>query len=169
MNHTLRIEHTWDGQPLTHTELVELSYQITETGSLEVQIDSPFHGDPAPSVSPGSCWELWEYEVVELFLVGENGHYLELEFGPHGHYLALLLDGPRSVIRSQMTLTHNATVSDTRWRSHSIVPKDLLPTRIVKHNAFAIHGQGQERRYLAHSPLPGPKADFHQPQRFADC
>ena len=40
MNHTLRIEHTWE--TLTHTEIVELSYHITETGSLEVQ-----HGDRA--------------------------------------------------------------------------------------------------------------------------
>lgn len=169
MNHTLRIEHTWDGQPLAHTEIVVLSYHIAETGNLEIQIDAPFHGDPAPSATAGSLWGLWDFEVVELFLVDENGHYLELEFGPHGHYLALQLDAPRSVIRSQMPLTHDALVSKSRWQSLSIVPKELLPTKIVKHNAFAIHGQGKERKYLAHSPLPGPKTDFHQPQRFPDC
>ena len=169
MKHTLRIEHTWDGQPLTPSEVVVLRYHIAESGFLKIEIDAPFHGDPAPSTNAGSCWGLWEYEVVELFLVDENGHYLELEFGPHGHYLALQLDAPRSVLHSQMSLIHNAKMSESRWQSQSIIPKDLLPTRIVKHNAFAIHGRGQERRYLTHSPLPGPKADFHQPHRFPDC
>ena len=35
---------------------------------------------------------LWDYEVVELFLLNsDTEEYLELEFGPHGHYLAWVI------------------------------------------------------------------------------
>ena len=37
---------------------------------------------------------LWEYDVVECFLVGPDGRYLELELGAGGHFLALLFDAP---------------------------------------------------------------------------
>jgi len=32
---------------------------------------------------------------VEAFFLNEAGQYLELEFGPYGHYLVLLLNGVR--------------------------------------------------------------------------
>ena len=38
---------------------------------------------------------LWEYDVVECFVVGADGCYFELELGAGGHYLALAFDAPR--------------------------------------------------------------------------
>ena len=36
---------------------------------------------------------LWDYEVVELFFLSSTtGLYLEVEFGPHGQHLGLLLN-----------------------------------------------------------------------------
>ncbi|KAI2795361.1 hypothetical protein BLOT_016842, partial [Blomia tropicalis] len=31
--------------------------------------------------------KLYDYEVVEVFLLGSNEHYLEVELGPRGQYL----------------------------------------------------------------------------------
>ena len=42
---------------------------------------------------------LWEYDVVECFVVGADGRYFELELGAGGHYLALAFDAPRRRVR----------------------------------------------------------------------
>lgn len=47
-----------------------------------------YNDPPAPSSPPGATDELWEYEVVELFLMGSEQRYLEVEvcsFVSHTH------------------------------------------------------------------------------------
>lgn len=158
--------YTWDGQNIPKEEEVYFSLELLENGDLDIKIEAPFHDDPAPRGEKGSFWGLWEYEVAEIFLVGEDGHYTELEFSPHGHYLTLRLDAPRSVIAKEEFLQYQAKIIGTRWKGHSIVPKKLLPFSIHRVNCFAIHGQDEDRRYLTHWPLSGDKPDFHQPRYF---
>ncbi len=43
----------------------------------QVKIDAPYYQDPPPQDQPGSVWELWNFEVVEVFIVGRDNHYLE--------------------------------------------------------------------------------------------
>ena len=162
----LIIKYTWDGAILPKNEWVYFSLLFLQNGDLEINIHAPFYDDPAPIGKKGSFWQLWEYEVAEIFLVGENGHYTELEFSPHGHYLTLCLDGPRSVIAKEAALQYKSTILEQTWKGHSIVPQHLLPSSIHRVNCFSIHGQNENRRYLSYSPLPHHKPDFHQPARF---
>ena len=162
---TYSIEHTWDGQPLSDSEKVSirLSFQAT---SVSIEIRAPYHHDPAPQHPSGSLWKLWEYEVVEVFLVGSNDTYTEMEFGPHGHYLILRLDGPRSVIDHGHLIEYSVTITEDRWIGTATIPRSLLPNEIDRINCFAIHGDEEDRRYLCYSPLPHSHPDFHQPHRF---
>ncbi len=62
---------------------------------------APYYGDPAP---PGgkageAYFQLWDHEVVEAFFLNQEDQYLELEFGPHGQHLVLLLAGKGNAIR----------------------------------------------------------------------
>ena len=167
MSITYTVWYTWDGCSIPEEEETHFSLQFLNNGDLQLQIDAPFFNDPPPASKPGSCWKLWEYEVVEIFLVGEDGQYTELEFAPHGHYLTLRFDAPRSVIAQEEGLEYQAEIVGQRWNGHAIVPKKLLPPSIYRVNCFAIHGQNEERRYLCHWPLPQyEKPDFHQPSRF---
>lgn len=166
----LVIQQSWDGISLPPKDWVSFSLNYLENGDLEIQISAPFYDDPPPKGAPigkkGSFWGLWEYEVAEIFLVGEDGHYTELEFSPHGYYLTLRLDAPRSVIAKEEPLQYSAKILGQTWKGHSIVPQNLLPSTIHRVNCFAIHGQNESRRYLCYSPLPHDKPDFHQPDRF---
>ena len=166
MSIKFNICQTWDAKPIPKTDWTYFQLDILENNDLKIQIDAPFYDDPAPVAVSGSFWGLWEYEVAEIFLVSEDGHYTELEFSPHGHYLTLRLDAPRSVVAKEESLQYNATIKGKRWKGHSIVPKTLLPKQIHRVNCFAIHGQNELRQYLCHSPLPHDKPDFHQPERF---
>ena len=39
------------------------------------------------------------YKVVEAFFLNSEDRYLEVEFGPHGQHIALLLDGRRNAVK----------------------------------------------------------------------
>lgn len=162
----LMIEKSWNGEMADISDSVTVTFHITAT-KLEVQIDAPFHKDPAPSTPAGECEGLWRYEVVELFLLGTAGHYLEIELGPHGHHLIYHLSGIRQVARTLSPTRCKTHTSESRWQGDLTLnlDKSLLPFRHV--NAYAIHGQGAERRYFAAFPVPGETPDFHQPGSFA--
>lgn len=160
-----RIEQTWDGRAVGPDEAVRL-WIARAGGDWCIRFDAPFHGDPAPEAPAGAFDGLWDYEVVELFVVGHDGAYTEVEWGPHGHHLVLRLDAPRVVRDRALPVTYMCSVGSGRWRGDLLVPGAWMPERPVAFNAFAIHGVGASRRYLAASAVPGERPDFHQPARF---
>lgn len=107
----LRIAHTWDGNAADEVEMATVTLTLPPLPSLpslpadaacqtsipanhfSVHIDAPFHHDAAPpGMIHGDAYDgLWEFEVVELFLMHDVGNdtfeYLELEFSPHGCHL----------------------------------------------------------------------------------
>lgn len=164
----LVVARTWDGVPVGPDEAVQLRLR-REGDALRVRVEAPFHGDPAPPGAPGPCDGLWNHEVVELFLAGSGPGYLEIELGPHGHHLVLQLAGVRRVQASALPLDYRVerTPQGTRWRATARVPAAWLPPGPLRGNAYAIHGLGTARRYLAASPVPGDAPDFHRPDCFA--
>jgi len=157
---------TWNGEQVVLHEHIYVELVMMDGGGLNIQIDAPFYGDPAPNQSSGSTWELWNHEVVEVFLVGSDGHYLEAEFGPHGHYLLLQMDAPRSIVTQEMAVDYVAKIQEKRWQGRARIAAALLPSPISRINLFAIHGIAPDRRYMAWSPLPGSQPNFHQPAHF---
>ena len=167
MRQELLIAQTWDGDAVPENERATLSLHLSST-ALQISVEAPFYGDPAPSPSPGSTWELWNFEVVELFVLGRSEErYLEVELGPHGHHLVLQLHGRRNIVRKSLPLVFEARRSGPRWSGQARVPLDLLPPRPWLGNAYAIHGTGPARRYLAWTSVPGDSPDFHRLDRFA--
>jgi len=155
------IGNFWNGERASPGEHVTLRAQL-DPQRLTVEVDAPFHDDPPPTAPRGRCDGLWEFEVVELFLVGENERYLEIELGAHGHYLLLELSGPRRVVRSDLECDYDVSRRGARWSGRAAIARDLLPPGLRRWNAFAIHGLGPGRRYLAAHPLPGERPDFHR-------
>lgn len=163
------VGHQWDGRPAPGP-LAELDFGLSGE-RFHVCVRAPFFGDPVPPGEGGSTPRLWDFEVVELFLLGAQDHYLELEFGPHGHYLALELRGRRRVVRQGaaqgLQVDYSSQVQGDRWRARASFSARLLPPSLARFNAYAIHGVGAERRYLAYNPCLGPRPDFHSLERFA--
>jgi hypothetical protein len=146
-------------------EVAEISCFL-ENDELTVLVEAPCFRDPLPAGKPGSTDKLWEHEVVELFLVGSQERYLEIELGPHGHYLVLELKGRRNIVRKGMPIRYETERLGERWRGAAVIPLSYLPTHISQANAYAIHGTGETRRYSAASPVPGESPDFHRLQLF---
>ncbi len=163
----LDVQKTWDGVPLSPADYARFHLSIV-ADALVVDVAAPYHGDPVPRDRPGSTDHLWEHEVVELFLLGEDCHYLEMEFGPHGHYLVLRLHGIRQRASDPLPADFKAHIDHgrRRWSGRASVPLAYLPEGFHAANAYAIHGPKQFRHYHAAFPVPGPAPDFHQPDAF---
>ena len=70
--HSIEIRRAWDGTDGAPGEAVRLEI-LAGSDVWEVRVDAPDHGDPPPPAPPGRLDGLWEFEVVELFLVGADG------------------------------------------------------------------------------------------------
>lgn len=176
--------------------MTSLSYYITlsissSTGDIVIRVDAPYHNDPKPSSPRGKLDDLYNYEVVELFFSGipydegsndSNVPYLEMGIGPHGHYYLIFFmkEGDWDTADNSICLDNlpNINIDDqtNRWTAEILVPFYLLPEPTCgedlsvawNFNAYAIHGQGFAREYLAYSTLPNntDKPNFHQLQYF---
>jgi len=161
----LVVAATWDGDPVGPEEAASVRLR-READVLRLEVDAPFHGDPAPPGAAGPHDGLWDHEVVELFLAGTGAAYVEVELGPHGHHLVLRLADVRRVTERALPLEYRAERLGARWRGSARLPAAWLPPGPLRGNAYAIHGLGAARRYLAAHPVPGTAPDFHQPARF---
>ncbi|TYT75113.1 hypothetical protein [Desulfobotulus mexicanus] len=159
------IAKTWQGEPLSPQEIIRVR-SFKEKDQLCISLEAPFHGDPPPALQPGSTDKLWQYEVVELFLVGINGDYLEIEMGPHGHYLVLKLSGVRCVEKMHIPMKYSARISGNTWQGEGRISLEHLPKNCARANAFAIHGEKGKRRFLCAFPVGGDVPDFHKPELF---
>jgi len=163
----LRVARTWDGAPVPESAWATVRCSAAPGGDLRIDVESPFYDDPAPSAPPGPTDGLWNYEVVELFLLGHGERYLEIELGPRGHQHCLLLHGRRHVERRGLGIGFHAEIAGSRWSGTATVQAAVLPPGLERANAYAIHGVGSGRRYLAAHPVPGPEPDFHRLEHFA--
>lgn len=162
----LAIASLWSGEPCRDGERVAVTLTRVPDGSVLLSIDAPYHGDPPPAGEPGPTWALWEHEVVELFLLGDDERYTEIEIGPHGHHLVLQLEGRRKVVDKLLPLDLALAHARGRWTCTARLEPGLLPAGPLRGNAYAIHGAGKGRRYLAWAPVPGEGPDFHRLEHF---
>ena len=155
----------WNGSAAEPTE--QFTFHLKpEPSGLRIEVHAPFFNDPAPNMPPGSTKRLWTFEVVELFFLGPDAHYTEVEFGPFGHYLLLHLRGERQVTSQGDTLELTSQISGKHWHATLLLPWSKLPRRVSHINAYAIHGQGSNRRYLSLGPSLGAAPDFHDLSSF---
>lgn len=163
----LHIDKNWDGSTCPDDRLfADLFLSQTKDG-ISLRVEAPMlHDQKTPEAPMGSRVEgLWEFDVVELFLVGPGHQYLEIELGAGGHFLVLGFDSIRHrndsyeffapVLRFEKT-------GERLWKSSLTIPWKMVPENFRALNAFAIMA-GQ---FLAYSPVPGTEPDYHQPDRY---
>jgi hypothetical protein len=161
----LAIERYWDGRPCPDARLHGRVRLERSDPGLVVTASLPHQSPPSvPDAPPGSrVANLWEYDVVECFLVGEST-YLEVELGAGGHFLVLDFSAPRVRRREYADFAPRLAFSPSgeRWTSGIVIPWDMVPPGLTALNAFVI----VRDHLLAYHPTPGAAPDFHQPSTF---
>lgn len=164
---SLNIERLWNGDPCPDERVRAVVQLSANTEGMVVRVESPIlHEQKIPDAPIGSRMDgLWNFDVVELFFVGPGHRYLELELGAGGHFLLLSFESIRhrsdEHLQFQPLLRYRKTQEKT-WISELTLPWNVVPENLRALNAFMI-ASGQ---FLALSPLPGDKPDFHQPDFF---
>jgi len=176
------IRNLWNGEPDHDSDAADKGGSqvvITLEDDFEqnvvfIDIDAPFYDDPPPpNGTPGEPYDgLYNYEVAEaFFLCKANEQYIELEFGPFGEHLLLLLNGRRNDIAKMLPVNYGAFIDreKKRWQGHAIIPADYFPPNVTHFNAYAIHNQqipGEEPIYKSLYPSNGDQPDFHDLDSF---
>lgn len=159
------IRTTWNNQSIPHDQHV--SVHLSYHKDLKITVRAPFYDDPKlPDMTdhPGTFDKLYNYEVVEVFLLGDDEKYLEIELGPKGQYLLLQLQGYRNVTQNYVELqSYHSHISGKHWHGTAVVANDKLPPNISHFNAYAIHGSDDERIYLSLFPAPENSSNYTQP------
>ena len=176
----------WSGQELPENEHITVKVDIShDQTSLVISVDAPFYNDAKPGMAAGegeqessangllrsmSVDGLWNYEVVEVFIKGRSDKYVEVEMGPHGHYLILACDGYRQCFnRGIHPLTYTASISEdgSRWSGKLVCPLHLLPppadipSAEYSLNAYGIHGTAEDRVYAVAYGPPQAEGDYY--------
>lgn len=164
-----RIDRLWNGEDCAD-EQCHARVRLSQTDrGLVIEAESAIRADRKVPAAPTDrpLEGLWEYDVVEVFVVGENGHYLEVELGAGGHWLVLGFDGVRHRSNSyaDVQLECHFETGEKVWKSQIVIPWDMVPHPVARLNAYAICS-GQ---FLAYSPVPGAVADYHQPTVFPEA
>lgn len=169
-NFEFTIKTEWNGVPYTKESPVKI--RIDGVGEfVRLQVDAPLYNNTAPPKGqrgypyPG----LYNYEVVEAFFLNNDDQYLEVELSPHGEHLVLLLNGRKNNVVQQLPLQYYAKTYGKTWTGVAYLPLEYFPYKVTKFNAFAIHGEGKNRKYLALYPAPKGKfqdPDFHRLEYF---
>ncbi len=135
-----------------------------DVGHCRVAVSGPVTAQPPPPGPVGRFPELWRHDVIEVFLLGEGGRYLELELGPHGHYWLLSLHGCRNIVSEIQPLAHEWKRGEERWEASVSIPSTALPAGLCAFNVTTI--LGPQRFHGSYVPLPGSTPDFHQLECF---
>eukprot|EP00794_Sanderia_malayensis_P007400 gene7401-8220_t len=169
---SFEIRSQWHDQPIDHEPVKLFLKSNSESNSLDIEVEAPFFDDPAPNGKPGQPFpQLWDYEVVEAFFLGEDDKYLEVELCPHGQHLVLLLNGRRNMLKDQLSLEYSSHIDKEKkkWTGKARIPFSYFPVDVTKFNAYAIHGSGEMRIYEALYPADASKhdaPDFHRLEYF---
>lgn len=162
----LDVARRWDGALLPEPGLrARIALSVTPD-ALEIEAGMAHQFAPRiPAAPRGARVDgLWDYDVVECFVVGADGRYLELELGSGGHYLALAFDAPRRRVddfaRESLDVAWRS--DGDGWTARCRIPRAWLPQPIARANAFAIAGG----EFAAHHPVGGTRPDFHRPHAF---
>lgn len=180
---------TWDGRPSVASPY-KISFVINATtGDIVLEVDAPYFNDPPPPGEPGKCLKVYDYEVVEVFIAAypsdddesaQYSPYLEVQIGPHGHYnlVFFLQEADFKNMDTSIELDRPPTAKINpktgRWTAEIAIPSFFLPEPVCGDdlsitwmmNAYAMHGQGEQREHIAYSPVPGSKPNFHQLRHF---
>ena len=185
----IQISHVWGHNKPLEQPLASCLFTWTPKG-LHIQFQARFFDMPAPPAPAGTFWKLWEWEVVEFFIVGDEEHYLEIECSPHGHYLILKLHHIRNIKEKMMMIDYQSSLHKTStfnyapliestshphmsstpyWYADLLLPFDLLPPPQLKPhgwdyqvNAFMYHIYKDQPYHALAYDLGEGAPDFHR-------
>ena len=121
--------------------------------------------------------ELWERDVVEVFLQPADAHarrYQEFEVSPNGFWIDLdIAPGEKHDLKSGLRRRVSIDEKNKTWRAELALPMKSLtarfePSAAWRANFFRVEGASEPRFYSAWRPTGTPVPNFHVPEAFGN-
>jgi hypothetical protein len=152
---------------------VKFEYQVTPT-YFAAQFEVQKLRGAAWIIPPPKTYELWNFDVVEVFLQWRkdaqdiHAPYLEFELSADEQQLGLVIFRPRVQVATlwNYTFTSQAQVEPHLWHSQMTLPWPGQNEGFLYGGAFSCLGQGPDRQYFSLNPNPESRPDFHRPELF---
>ena len=137
-----------------------IRFKVSRQDKLEWHTSSHF------SAGPRGNWGLWNYDVVEVFLMPAKQtsyQYQEIQVSPLNQTFALNIISPRKVFYSPLKTEYRTRVrqSENIWTSEIEVNQSIKNYQI---GAFAC--LGETREFYSLNPNLEENPDFHRPELF---
>ena len=165
----VRVEKRWNGEDCSREDLHASAWLSQTDDGVVIRVQALVLEDQKmPEAEVGARFDgLWDFDVVEVFLVGDNHHYLEVELGAGGQWLVLEFDEirKRSNDHADLQPKFSHIRGDEVWSAEIVIPRDLVPEGFRGMCVFVIAGG----KFLSLVPMPGDEPDFHQPDVFSDA
>lgn len=149
------------------------SFSVAESRFyFEAHIKGRTHTSDQFSREAFNNWNLWDFDVFELFLsrLHPEQHYLELQISPLGQKFALLIKKPRKEYEeiAPKDLRYSAELHDNGFTVKGSLALDDIPgkEKTIKGNLHACLGPREQRCFFGLKINPEDKADFHRPDNF---
>ena len=181
----VRFDHDWTGKRLFPQASTEVASRWSKTAIYFAFWCRYTKLNVYAGEDPGrERWELWERDVVEVFLNPQPErvhHYYEFEVSPNNQWLDLEIDLDKTPFndaswnsgfehQTRIDAQHHLWTCEMRipFKNMTLQGGGIAPGMEWRLNLFRADGEGDDahRRLLAWSPLPGAKANFHTPNRF---
>lgn len=74
----------------------------------------------------------------------------------YGHRIGLTLDNGKAV-KEGLKFEYESNIKGYYWTGTAIIPKSFFPCNVTRWNAYAIHGEGENRVYESLYPVTDEK------------
>lgn len=152
---------------------IEVDYGVTDQKFwVRAKYRGPFHLNREFSADGYKNWELWNYDVLELFLTRTDLRvpYIELQISPLNQKLALLIKKPRKSFEfyTPATFKYSTEFSGEVWNIYCELDAADIPggSPNLRGNIHCGLGPQENRRFYGLNINQDDKADFHKPLNF---
>ncbi len=152
----IKIDQTWAGLALSESEQIKIEIDFQSEQRLSIQLQAPYHRNPPPNCPKGATWGLWQFEVVEVFLVWDQDRYLEIEMGPHGHHLILGLDGIRQIRQAFVPVVYQSQIEGDHWQALLLLDLGHQALKDSFVGQFKWQSMKSVNAFAIHQPLEKP-------------
>jgi hypothetical protein len=155
-----------------HVSLQKRSHDLLVHFTVENTL-SPWRTSERFGKDPAKNWELWNFDVVEVFLQGRShahdmkSPYLELQVSPHNQGFQLQILEPRKIFYTPLKIgwEYKTHLTPQLWETEIKIglSSDFKEKEIFAGFFSCLH---EPRSYFSHKPNKEAKPDFHRPELF---
>ena len=76
----------------------------------------------------------------------------------YGHHIGLTFGSDGKVVTEGLKFEYKSNLNGSVWTGTAIIPKAYFPCDVTRWNAYAIHGEGEDRVYESLFPVTDGKS-----------